>query len=680
MITRVEFTGTGRVVHADGDSLDQIPYAENSLAIHFVAPGGPATDAIGFEVRLDGVDDSWRSTGLVGSAVYNRLDEGAYQLRVRSHQDKAVGREDTLAFTILPPWYRTPFAYTAYVASGLLAVFFLIWTPVALQRRKKSELELQVASRTRELNASNARLASQLEEDRILSQAIQQSPVSMMLTHSDGTIVYANPRACSLVGRPSADLIGHKPESIRSDEVSLGTINEINTALAEGRAWTGKLINRHRDGRSVHVRSSISPIRSAEGSVTYHLILEEDITAAQADQERSRRLEEQLLHARKLESVGTLAGGIAHDFNNILTGILGYCELALMTGVVRPQLQEYLDEIQRSGLRAKDLVSQILTFSRSSASRLVALDLAGPVREALKLVRASIPASIVIEQFIQSGAVQADATQIHQIVLNLCTNARQAIGDRTGTIKVELVPIEIDADLAIQHPNLDPGPGMSLTVTDDGEGMDAETLRRVFDPFFTTKQQGQGTGLGLSIIQGIVTNHHGAVQVESRRGAGTRFQLIFPTTTEDPAPAVSGSLPPERGSGEEIVIVDDEHSVGLFVATRLTKAGYRAQQFIDPLEALATLHAQPRRFAAIVTDLTMPNLTGADLIQELRETGSRIPAIVITGYGRDGALEKLRQLSRCYVLPKPFSGDELARALACVIRNQHPADTSQPFE
>ncbi|WP_221030112.1 ATP-binding protein [Actomonas aquatica] len=670
LITRVILPNSDLELYNPADTLGSLPYAENSLTIHFAYPDTRLTPPATFEARLS-TQDEWSAFGPGGSATFNRLGEGSYHFEVRARRGDEISAADSLDFRILPPWYRSNLAYLSYGIAALALISLAVWSSTLLERRENQRLERLVKQRTAELKESNEQLEEQVEEIRILSQAINQSPVSVLITQVDGTILFVNPRACELSGLREIDLLGRLASSLRQpfDEDDDTVSAEIEACLAEGRTWTGELTNRHADGRLVHVRSSISPIRTAEDKVRFHLILEEDITAWLVEQERHRRLEDQLFQARKLESIGTLAGGIAHDFNNILTGILGNCEIALLDLPEDSPLAADLRDIRKSGLRARDLVSQILTFSRKADSKLVPTDLVAPVSEALKLVRASTPSFIQIAQSLSPGVVLADATQIHQIVLNLCTNAAHAIDGKSGHISVELKPIDIDDELSVEVPELRPGRYMVLIVADDGAGMDAATLERIFDPFFTTKDQGKGTGLGLSTVQGILASHHGTHRVRSTPGVGTTFELYFPITNASSvktqrAPAESIA----EGHSREVLVVDDEESVVQFVATRLTQFGYAPQVHEDPRAALKAYDEAPDRYAALVTDLTMPHLTGADLVQRLRERGSTIPAIVITGYGRENALEKLHTLSNTYVLGKPFSGEELARLLGRALR------------
>ncbi len=391
-------------------------------------------------------------------------------------------------------------------------------------------------------------------------------------------------------------------------------------------------------------------------------LVEERTQELNAGIERRRRLEAQLVQAQKLESLGTLAGGIAHDFNNLLTSILGFCELATITAGDNAAVQSDLNEIRAAGLRARDLVAQILTFSRQHNVTLVPLELAEPVAEALKLIRASTPSTVELVVRLASGRVLADSTQIQQVVVNLCNNAAHAIGGRPGRIEISLDRISVSDSLAGEVPNLQPGPALRLTVADNGCGMDAATLERVFDPFFTTKPPGEGTGLGLSIVQGIVSSHHGALRARSAPGQGTTFELFFPVTTATTA-ATPPADPVPRGGCEEILVVNDEPSVAAFVAKTLEQLGYCPTAFGDPSVALAVVTASPRRFRAMVTDLTMPGLTGTELILRCRAAGADLPTVLITGYGSDNVHRKLSSLPHCTLLSKPFESEELARVL-----------------
>ena len=662
-LTQLSVAGGKKVLYRFAQAPLKLDYADNSIVAHFVVRGNPLDAAVNFEIKLEGVSNaSWVAVGNTGSANFDHLKEGKYVLHVRPRLGDTIGVEAVAAFTIKPPWFRTPLAYLAYTAILVLAAVLAIKFSTFLQHRENQRLESVVTERTNELRLSNAKQAKQMEEIRVLTQAITQSPVAVFITTPDGLIEYVSPRCSELTGLSATELIGSNLEHLRPPPEKSGRSAEIGAALERRESWTGQLALHHKDGRTVPVRSTISPIFSQDGNLLHLLYLESDITDWLDEQHRRRRLEAELSQAQKIESVGRLAGGIAHDFNNILTGILGFCELAKLTaedkGDVRPELQE----IRAAGLRAKDLVDRILTFSRKNPAGQSVIDAYRPVEEALKLIRATTPATIELTEELTTGNILADPTQIHQIVVNLCTNAVHAIGDRAGKIAVRLHPVTIDTRLAAEITNLKPGPHLQLTVSDNGHGMDRATLERIFDPFFTTKPQGQGTGLGLSIVRSVVAAHGGALQVQSHPGTGTTFNLYFPIVTE-PVAQPAQATPVLNGHGEEILLVDDETMVADFAMAALVQYGYRPAKFYDPREALASFHATPGRYAALVTDLTMPHLTGLDLLDTIRATRPEMPAIILTGYGSSNSQQAITRRPRCILLRKPFSGEALAREL-----------------
>jgi len=666
VISHLNLIASNRSLFNLKQELRPFDFSENSFVVHFFASGNKFAAPVMFEVKLEGSETEWISVGSSGSAAFNRLKEGKYILHVRPRSGATIGAEDALAFSILPPWYRTPVAYVVYGLSAAGLILLVAWLMTLLERRENARLERVVAERTGELSKSNAQLARQVEEIRVLTRAIVQSPIAVFITSPEGVIEFVNPRSCELTGCEAARLIGANLNEMRAPNISRQLLAEIAKVLGRGESWSGQLGYRRPDSRFVEVRSTISPILSPDGQVRHHLVLEEDITEWLADQQRNRRLQTQLTQAQKTESIGTLAGGIAHDFNNILTGILGYCELARLAADAQTDVRPDLQQIRVAGLRAKDLVMQILTFSRQSNTKLVPIELSGPVAEAMKLIRASTPSTIEIVEKLEPGAVLADATQIHQVMINLCTNAVHSMRDRPGRLEIAVRNLTVDAGLAAEVQNLKAGAYLRLTVADNGHGMDQATLERIFDPFFTTKRQGEGTGLGLAIVQGVVVNHSGAIRVSSRVEEGTKFELYFPRT-ERPATLSTPAIPPETGTGEEILLVDDEPSVAEFAASRLKHFGYRPVLFRDPREALAAFDAAPSRFAVLVTDLTMPHLTGLELINQIRSVRPLVPAVVLTGYGREEIREKIAMLPCCTLLAKPFSGEELAHALREVI-------------
>jgi PAS domain S-box-containing protein len=501
------------------------------------------------------------------------------------------------------------------------------------------------------------------DQNRLLSRAIEQSRTGIVLTDADNRIVFANACLVEMSGYPLPEMLGQDPKLLSARRTPPEYYAQMWTQLERGESWRGEFHNRRKDGAEYFVRATVTPIRDDRGGPVNYLSVLEDITAWKADQERRHQLERQLVQAQKLETVGTLAGGVAHDFNNILTGMLGFTEIAAGSLPAGHPVQADLAEILKAGKRARDLVAQLLAFARHKETKRVILDLGQTVAEALRLLRATIPATIEMERELQPGRVLADATEIHRIVLNLCTNAVHAMRDRPGRLSVSVRPVPVDPVLAASIAGAKPGPHLCLAVRDTGHGMDAAVLQRIFDPFFTTKGIGEGTGLGLSQVQGIVAAHGGGIRVDSAPGVGTCFEVYIPASPDEVQAAEVESPVVVGGKGERILIVDDEQSVTTFVAMRLERFGYQPMALNDPRGSVPLLQSLPGHFAAMVTDHAMPHLSGLELVQQCRAAGITVPTVIITG--NRGAIPpaELLALTDVFLLDKPFSGDDLARAL-----------------
>jgi signal transduction histidine kinase len=393
----------------------------------------------------------------------------------------------------------------------------------------------------------------------------------------------------------------------------------------------------------------------------------EDIAERERAAVERAALEEKLRQAQKMEAIGTLAGGIAHDFNNILAGILGFAELGLQEVSDPFATDQHFREILKAGQRARDLVRQILAFSRQRQQNRKPLRLDETVEEALRLLRATLPVSIEIATQIEPGLpnVLADGTQIHQVVTNLVTNAWHAIGDKVGTITVQLTGFQVDEDFSRAHPDLRPGRYVRLTVGDDGHGIPAETLERIFEPFFTTKGPGAGTGLGLSVVHGIVQSSDGAITVSSEHGRGTTFHLYFPSLEFSAADAQPEKDSEPHGHGQRVLFVDDEPVLAMLGERSLTRLGYVAVVQTDPRAALAQFQENP--FDVVVTDLTMPGLSGMELAQKIWDARPGTRVVLTTGFSAMLDPKRATELGFCELLLKPYTvqglGETLERAL-----------------
>jgi signal transduction histidine kinase len=434
-----------------------------------------------------------------------------------------------------------------------------------------------------------------------------------------------------------------------------GRVEHLNTQL------TVEIAERQRAEEALRTAHEALEVRVQERTAELAMALAQ----LQAEMHERQQLAEQLRQAQKMEAIGTLAGGIAHDFNNILAAILGFAELATSHLPPSSTVWHYLQAVLTAGKRARDLVQQILAFSRKQSSERQRCHLQPLLKETLTLLRAVLPSTIVIHQHIaeEAGAVVVDPIQIHQVVMNLCTNAEHAMRDTGGLLEVGLAVVDIDASLAAQHPALTLGPYVRLTVRDTGHGMTPEVVQRIFDPYFTTKVPGEGTGMGLAVVHGIVLSHGGAITVASTPRQGTAFAVYLPQMAEGASPREAPPLTPLPLGKECILFVDDEAALAAMGQAMLERLGYEVVACSSSLEALETFRAAPRRFDLVITDQTMPYLTGEALVRTLRDIRPDVPIILCTGFSHSLDAQKAQALGINAFLMKPWQGDDLARAV-----------------
>ncbi len=417
-----------------------------------------------------------------------------------------------------------------------------------------------------------------------------------------------------------------------------------------------------------HFEGSYIPKRDQEGKIDGLIGYFRNVTERVEGEEQRKKLEVQLQQAQKMEAIGTSAGGIAHDFNNILGIILGNAELAMDDVPDWNPAKNNLEEVRKACLRAKEVVRQILSFSRKSEVEQKPINIATVVTESLRLIRASIPTSIDIRRNIadDNANIFGDPTQIHQIMINLCTNAAHAMDTEGGILEVDLKNMEIDENAVSQYPELNPGAYVQLRVSDTGDGIPSQMIDRIFDPYFTTKDVDKGTGLGLSVVHGIVNSHHGKILVESKTGKGTIFKILFPAvelkTRQKPTEFQKLPIGTER-----ILFVDDEKSMVNLNQQRLARLGYRVIAKTDPSEALEFFRVNPDQIDLVITDMTMPHMTGDRLAQEILKIKSDTPIILCTGYSNRISKEKAKDLGIRKYIEKPIDMVNLAKSVREVL-------------
>jgi PAS domain S-box-containing protein len=426
-------------------------------------------------------------------------------------------------------------------------------------------------------------------------------------------------------------------------------------------------ITRANDGSERWIAGTGRYIYDEEGQPVRLVGLVNDIT-------ERKRLEQRVRQSQKLDALGTLAGGIAHDFNNILSILRGNLLLIEADLPADDPIAPAIAEMSRACARGRDLVRQILTFGRQQEQDRKLLSLADVVSEAVKLLRSTIPATIEIRTRISPGlpTVLADATQIHQVVMNLGINASQAIGRAAGIITVELDDKHIDGNLAAHSPDLHEGHYVRLRIGDSGAGMTREVLERIFEPFFTTKPLGSGTGLGLAMVRGIVKSHDGAITVYSEPGKGTQFHLYFPVVAGSASQPPQVEPTPTKGEGQRILYLDDEEALVLLARRLLERLGYQVSGFSSAAEALAAFEAAPDQFDLVLSDLSMPGINGLDVARRVLEIRPEIPVLLASGYVRTEDVELARGIGVREVIWKPTTINEMGELLGRILAKIMP--------
>jgi PAS domain S-box-containing protein len=498
-----------------------------------------------------------------------------------------------------------------------------------------------------------------------LRLAVEAAPNAMIMADERGTITLVNSQTEQLFGYTRAELLGQSvemllPEGFRAAQPDPG--QDLPVADVQVTDQGGDLFGLSKDGRAFPVEIGLSVIRTEQGGFALGSIT--DITERKRVEETRARLEAQLRQAQKMEALGTLAGGIAHDFNNILSAIMGNVDLAGEDIGADHAAQESLAVIRKASKRARDLVQQILTFSRQQPVERHVVELREVAEESVRLLRATLPAGIeLVSSFApDTPHVLADRTHIHQVLMNLCTNAWHAIEGPVGRIEIALAAAVVGPDADI--PGLQPGRHARLTVTDTGKGMDRAMVERIFDPFFTTKAFGEGTGLGLAVVDGIVKNHDGAIQVHTAPGWGTVFHLYFPAVEAEVAAKVRDApsdLP--RGNGQRILYLDDEKPLVNVAKRLLGRLGYEVKGFTSPAEALAAFRADPAGFDLCVTDLNMPVVSGLEIAMEILRERPDLPVAVASGNVTETLRMKAQALGIREVIYKPSTLTDLAQAV-----------------
>ncbi|BBO68680.1 hypothetical protein DSCA_26100 [Desulfosarcina alkanivorans] len=536
-------------------------------------------------------------------------------------------------------------AHATFQRTGAETVFNGMWMDVTDRRRLEAAL-------------------------RLTQFSFDKAAIGIFRIGSNARILNVNEKAARTLGYSMEELTALSVFDI-DPQVNRDNWEDVWQTLCKKKADSFDTIHRRKDGLEIPVVISSNLLEYDDRQFSIAFV--QDITERKKAEKETKRLGEALLQAQKMEAIGTLAGGIAHDFNNILAAVIGYSELSLPEVDPDSRVHSHLRQILKAGLRARDLVAQILTFSRKDERDLRPLQVAPLVKEALRLLRSLMPATIDIKQQISPGIdpVMADPTQIHQIVMNLSTNAGHAMDSDGGCLTVSVSQVRLsDRDIRM-HPGLHPGEYLKLSVQDTGRGIPPEIMQKIYDPYFTTKEKGKGTGLGLSVVHGIVKSYGGAIYAYSEPGTGTTFNVYIPSAVQPVAveQEVDSELP---GGSERILLVDDEPALIDVGRHLLEKLGYRVSTASSGTEALDLFRDAPQAIDLVLTDMTMPHMTGDRLAAELLKIKPGLPIIISTGYSIHMSAEKAQERGIQAFIYKPIVEADLAGIVRRVLDGGNP--------
>jgi len=523
-----------------------------------------------------------------------------------------------------------------------------------IAERMKMEVELQHAR-----DELEDRVEERTAEVTQLADLLNLTHDTIFVRDTEDRITYWNRGAEETYGWSQKEALGKVPHRLLRTRFP-ESLESMKTSLMKKDRWEGELVHAKQDGTEIVVTSRQVLRRGENGKPLDVLEINIDITA-------QKHAEAQLRQAQKMEALGTLTGGIAHDFNNILGAMIGFTELAQDRALKGSRQEQHLQRVLEAGLRGRELVKQMLTFCRKTEQKKELLQLSGIVRESMKLLGASIPSTVTIGVKVdsESGLVLADPTQMQQVLMNLCTNAAHAMREKGGTLSVELSAVSVPPPDGNPHA-IAPGLYMKLAVRDTGAGISPDIMGKLFDPFFTTKKLGEGTGLGLSVVDGIVKQHGGYITVESKPGKGSTFTVYLPKAAEvAPTETVREDAIPT--GHEKVLFVDDEEALAEMGQELLERLGYRVTTSTSSLDALATLKANPAAYDLIITDQTMPEMTGAELAEAVLAVRRDMPVILCTGFSHIVDADQARAAGVRAFAMKPLTKREIAETIRRVL-------------
>ncbi|MEW6518693.1 MAG: PAS domain S-box protein [Thermodesulfobacteriota bacterium] len=575
-------------------------------------------------------------------------------LPARDFENDVLGRNGA-RLTLL--WNADRMLDAAGRTIGVLA------TAINITERKQAELELENAH-------------------ALLRSLIDSVPDLIFFKDHESRYLGCNKAFAEFAGREADEILGKTDYDLFSHDLAAFFREKDRQMLASGETRRNEEWVDYPDGRHVLLDTLKTPYHSPDGTVLGLIGVSRDITERKKTEEEKEKLEAQLRQAQKLEAIGTLAGGIAHDFNNILFAILGNADIAEIEISLGHYPREEIKEIKTAGIRARDLVKQILSFARKAKQERITLQPISIIKEVLKLLRSTLPTTIEIRHDLHDpeASIIADPTEIHQLLMNLCTNAGHAMMKNGGVLEVGQRIVTVDQEYARSNPGLLAGPHLLLTITDSGAGISPEIMEHIFEPFFTTKGKAEGTGMGLAVVHGIVASLGGAVKVYSDPGHGASFHIMLPLAGNRQSGHEAGSEKAALPSGrqEHILLVDDDQAITVMLEKMLTGLGYQVTARTDSLEALAVFQAEPEKFRLLISDQTMPKMTGAELANAILKIRPGLPIILCTGFSQTVSSEMAKYIGIREYLTKPLMKKELAVVVRRLLDEDGPSRESGP--
>lgn len=666
-------SSANRFIQIFGQDTLLLSSKENNIRIRYAALDFVAPEYNQYAFQITGVDKDWNYVGNRRFATYTKLPPGKYKFRVIGSNNDEQWNEKGATLTIIiksPYWSK---AWFIVLCAGLLlaAIYCIYFTTTRKIKQRNKRLEEINENLNREIQERHKAEMELRERKEFLDTILNSIEEGIGIVDPDENIIFCNNSFARIMEYPQEKLIGVNLFDIFPQETQ-ALILEETQKRKKGEKSTYKLYYYTPAGKKKYIRVNITPWFNDKNEFIGAIGAIMDTTSQVLAEENKAMIETQLRQAQKLETIGTLAGGIAHDFNNILVPIIGYTEMSLELLTDNKQVRSNLEKILKSSKRAKELIKQILTFSRQDKVGLEPVEIHSLVKEALKLIRSSFPTTIEIRQHIDEncGTILADPTQIHQVLMNLCTNAYHAMRNSGGVLDIRMGIIEADYELAEKDKYFNPGKNyIVLTIKDTGQGMDKATQERIFEPFFTTKKVGEGTGLGLSAVHGIVISHGGKINIQSQPGKGSTFTIYLPQADDKKIKVKKINDPLPKGH-EHILFVDDEKDIATLYKQILENLGYVVTAKTNSLETLEEFKKNPDIYNLVITDQTMPNLTGADLAKEILHIRPDLPIILCTGYSESITQEKALAIGiKDYIL-KPLTMTTIASAIRRLLDNK----------